>query len=329
MSQSDSTIPESFSVESNKVNHHRSIELPDVASDEKASITGRLNRVGMSAIEVLVKFANEGQTEICVPGYADAFVDLIEPATKGIHMSRLLLGLQEALDSQPVSPKLFKDLLNKMVTSHKEVSSSAFTAVSFDHSVRQESLKSGKSAWRHYPVRIEANIESGKIKFRLHLKVTYSSTCPCSAALSRQLLQAKFEEDFRLDQVVNVENVSQWLNENGSLATPHSQRSHADVIVELSDTIDEFPISEMISVVENALATPVQAAVKRIDEQEFARLNGSNLMFCEDAARRVRACLDECEGVRDFRVQVNHLESLHAHDAVAVVTKGIQGGMRP
>ena len=36
---------------------------------------------------------------------------------------------------------------------------------------------------------------------------------------------------------------------------------------------------------EAALGTPVQTAVKREDEQAFARLNGRNLMFCEDAPR--------------------------------------------
>jgi GTP cyclohydrolase I len=28
----------------------------------------------------------------------------------------------------------------------------------------------------------------------------------------------------------------------------------------------------------------------------------------------------------DFRIRAAHLESLHAHDAVAVATKGVEGG---
>ena len=68
--------------------------------------------------------------------------------------------------------------------------------------------------------------------------------------------------------------------------------------------------------------TPVQTAVKREDEQAFAKLNADNLMFCEDAARRVHAALDADERVVDFHAKVSHFESLHAHDAVAVVTKG-------
>jgi len=68
--------------------------------------------------------------------------------------------------------------------------------------------------------------------------------------------------------------------------------------------------------------------VKREDEQEFALLNGANLMFCEDAARRIQAALDADERVSDFWARASHLESLHPHDAVAITTKGVEGGYR-
>ena len=82
----------------------------------------------------------------------------------------------------------------------------------------------------------------------------------------------------------------------------------------------------IINQIENALQTPVQAVVKREDEQEFARLNATNLMFCEDAGRRLQNAFDNNAEYLDFWIRVNHLESLHPHDAVAVVTKGIDNG---
>ena len=75
-----------------------------------------------------------------------------------------------------------------------------------------------------------------------------------------------------------------------------------------------------------ALSTPVQTAVKREDEQEFARLNAANLMFCEDAGRRLKSVLDVNPEVLDFHVRVEHHESLHAHDAISVFAKGVPGG---
>ena len=52
-------------------------------------------------------------------------------------------------------------------------------------------------------------------------------------------------------------------------------------------------------------------------------------MFCEDAARRICSLLDEGKGFRDYRIEVRHMESLHPHDAVAITTKGVEGGLRP
>ena len=75
------------------------------------------------------------------------------------------------------------------------------------------------------------------------------------------------------------------------------------------------------------MGTPVQTAVKREDEQAFAKLNAENLMFCEDAARRVAATLADDARVQRFEVSVSHFESLHPHDAVAQVSgKGRAAG---
>ncbi len=61
----------------------------------------------------------------------------------------------------------------------------------------------------------------------------------------------------------------------------------------------------------------MQTAVKRADEQAFALANGQNLMFCEDAVRRLHRALQGYPQASRFSVRVVHAESLHAHDAVA------------
>jgi GTP cyclohydrolase I len=87
--------------------------------------------------------------------------------------------------------------------------------------------------------------------------------------------------------------------------------------VHLDEFIDELPLSVIINDAEAALGTAVQTAVKRADEQAFALANGQNLMFCEDAARRLNLALRRTPGVNQFHLRVIHAESLHAHDAVA------------
>jgi GTP cyclohydrolase I len=103
-------------------------------------------------------------------------------------------------------------------------------------------------------------------------------------------------------------------------ATPHAQRSTAQVTVRLAAGFD-LPVAELVAMLERALATPVQTAVKREDEQAFAKLNAENLMFCEDAARRIRVALDADPRIAGYRVRAAHHESLHPHDAVAEVSR--------
>lgn len=66
--------------------------------------------------------------------------------------------------------------------------------------------------------------------------------------------------------------------------------------------------------------------VKREDEQAFAELNGAHIKFVEDAARLLYAALAGDRRIADFQAACSHLESLHSHDAVSVICKGVKGG---
>ncbi|WP_331461457.1 GTP cyclohydrolase, FolE2/MptA family [Pseudoalteromonas sp. SWN166] len=72
----------------------------------------------------------------------------------------------------------------------------------------------------------------------------------------------------------------------------------------------------LIKQMEEAIGTPVQTAVKREDEQAFAKLNAENLLFCEDAARRLKHALEQKTDIYNYSFKVEHQESLHAHNAV-------------
>ncbi len=301
--------------------------LPDIACETRAAAQGKLNWVGMSQIElpILVRDGN-GET-VRVPTLADAFVNLTDPASKGIHMSRLYLRMDAFSNEAPLSVTGLRQLLEDFISSHDGLSDSAHVAFRFDYYERRPSLLSDNSGWKHYPVEVRAQLRRGAFACELGVEVPYSSTCPCSAALSRQLIQQAFAERFAGQTQISVEEALAWLaTPEGVNATPHSQRSIAQVRVRLQPEA-ELDISALISLIEGALQTPVQAAVKREDEQEFARLNAANLMFCEDAARRLQQALNAAEEqFADYWARVNHYESLHPHDAVAVVTKGVSGG---
>lgn len=173
----------------------------------------------------------------------------------------------------------------------------------------------GLTGWKSYPVSLAAELQDAQVQLSLRVRVAYSSTCPCSAALSRKALQDAFASRFAADSAIPREAVLEWLARHGSLATPHSQRSEAELSINVAPDSSELPLLALIDTAEAALGTAVQTAVRRADEQAFALANGANLMYVEDAARRLRQALEAAFG--SCAVRVSHYESLHAHDAVA------------
>lgn len=296
--------------------------LPDVANESAPQTGGTLDRVGMSGVELVLRLRNASGEIFRTPARADAAVSLDDETVKGIHMSRLFLSLNNRLADQILSLPVVNEILKDFVQTHQDMSSNSFLTLSYEHSFKRPALLSDHAGWRAYPVKIHSSFRQGKFQHRMQVRLTYSSACPCSAALSRQLIQQAFENTFGGRSELSHDEIFQWLGtQEAILAVPHSQRSHADVSVELDSGLEDFPIESLIDYLERVIATPVQTAVKREDEQEFARLNGANLMFCEDAARKLKAALEQYPGINDFRVEINHLESLHPHDAAAVATR--------
>ena len=303
--------------------------MPDIAHESQLQLTGTLDKVGMSGIEVPIRLRDDSGQVMLVPAKADAYVSLDEPKAKGIHMSRLFLSLQAILGEEELNLLVVRQLLTAFIGSHAAISRSAAVKLSFDLLVRRKALISANQSWRTYPVFVSGEIRDGQAHFHLGVQVAYSSTCPCSAALARQLIQERFKYDFDGRTAVPTDEVAEWLLKDTSIcATPHSQRSYATLEVAIADPSLAPTLVELIDLVEHTLQTPVQAAVKREDEQEFARLNGQNLMFCEDAGRRLKAALNADLRLSDWKIEARHVESLHPHDAVSAVAKGIPGGLR-
>ena len=301
--------------------------MPDVAGDA-ASVARALDWVGMRNIALPLRLRGEDGAVMQVPASVDVLVDLRDPDARGIHMSRLYRQLQDTLVEEALTPARLRRVLQTCVESQGALSTSARLTLRFEQLLKRRALISDNSGWKRYPLEIDAVLSQGHTTLTLAFSVEYSSTCPASAALSRQLNAERFVDDFTAAHPLSTQVVGEWLaSERGLAATPHAQRSRAEIRVELLASFDELPVADLIDRAEAALGTPLQTAVKREDEQAFARLNADNLMFCEDAARRVAAALAADARVQRFDVCVSHFESLHPHDAVAQVSgKGNAAG---
>lgn len=300
--------------------------MPDVAMRVLKDEQDPLDWVGMSDIRLPMQFC-DGKEVRSAPSNVQLYVNLCDPKAKGIHMSRLYVLLDEKAANRPLSPKSVAGFLKQMLESHRDFSTHALVEFALEQHLRRNALVSDHSGWNNYPVSVRGEHVNGATQINMQFTVHYSSTCPASAALARQSIQHQFDQDFGSVGTVSATRVRYWLGtDQGIVATPHGQRSSAYVVVRLNAESDAFPLTRLIDKVEGALATPVQTAVKRVDEQEFALLNGQNPMFCEDAGRRLKTCLNEESDVEDFVVRVEHYESLHAHNAVCMVTKGLTDG---
>ena len=287
-------------------------DMPDIANETQVEVAGKLDWVGMNEIEMPVRIEDDAGGLIQSSALVTAYVNLTDPDVRGIHMSRLYLHLDQGFGERPLNPCTLRQLLRSFLDSHEGLSDRALIRVDFDYVTRRPALASDNEGWRRYPVSMIGILEGNEFSLEMGLEILYSSTCPCSAALARQLVQEQFSKDFGGKQQLDFEAVREWLgSEEGVMATPHAQRSAAEIRVRLTPTFEMFPIVELIDEIESALKTPVQATVKREDEKAFAELNGSNLMFCEDAGRRVQTALNSDERILDFWARCTHFESLH------------------
>ncbi|MDZ4333643.1 MAG: GTP cyclohydrolase FolE2, partial [Pseudomonas sp.] len=260
------------------------LTLPDIAAQIPVHAQP-LDWVGMQGIALPINLAGQR-----VHAHADVGVSLDDGNARGIHMSRLYLALH-ALEHQALSPVTLQQLLSAFLDSHQDLSQQASITLRGEVLLSRPALVSPLAGWKAYPFEVRARQDSCGFHVELQVEVAYSSTCPCSAALARQLIQQRFIEDFAGRPLDHAQLLAWLSSPQGIVATPHSQRSTATLQVRLQADSTQLPLVELINAAEQALGTAVQTAVKRADEQAFALANGQNLMFCEDAARRLHSAL--------------------------------------
>jgi GTP cyclohydrolase I len=180
--------------------------------------------------------------------------------------------------------------------------------MNFKYRIWQDALRSVKDdgtpegGWQYYNITFDCNLDvTGEFKKVMHVDYVYSSACPCSTALSQHAAY-----------------------ERGVYGIPHSQRSIARSSIEFNELIW---IEDVIEMCNNALTTETLVFCKRQDEQAFAEKNGAQPKFVEDAIRYLAEEYNKNPMVVDYKIVCSHQESLHSHNAVAVITKGIKNSI--
>jgi GTP cyclohydrolase I len=283
--------------------------LPDVQC-EVPRIRIPLQQVGVENVEVpfLIESKYGGFFQLIANVSMRTNLD---KDTKGISMSRLLLTLKPYLDL-PLKQILIKKILEDLKLNVG--STASYMKFEFRMPIVRKSIKSINSFPIYYKCRFEGQLYNenefvdhgvyktvDRFRFYQGVVIQYASYCPCSAELCGHLNQA------------------------GNSGYPHNQRSFADILVET--TKDHYVwLEDIIEAVESRIKTLPYPIIKRVDEQEIARVAAENPMFVEDAIREISDVLDCRKDIRDWIVKCTHEESIHTSEAIAINWKGVVGG---
>jgi GTP cyclohydrolase IB len=276
-------------------------DIMDVAHDAIQGAHVPIQQVGVSnfklPLKIRMKKGGSQTLETSVTGTVS-----LEAELKGINMSRIVRSFydhkNDVFTGESVG-RILKSYLRRVE------SKDARLKLSFSYPILQRSLRSGLEGFQFYKAAFEGVVaHTGEYRRFVHFDFVYSSACPCSAEL------AEHARDTR-----------------GVYGVPHSQRSKARLILEETKG-RKIWIEDVHALCVRALRTETQVMVKREDEQAFAELNGAHLKFVEDAARLLYREFDADKRICDFQIACSHLESLHSHDAVSVICKGVEGGFK-
>ena len=271
--------------------------MPDLQNSDFVGIP--IDFVGIQGFHLPLKVRdwNGGTQEVMTEITGTVSLDAMH---RGINMSRIIRTAYKSKDDIFDINKLEEVLKNYQ----KDLKTfDAHILMNFKYRMWQDALRSHtdegqlEGGWQYYNVTFDVNLDhTGEFKKVMWVDFIYSSACPCSTELSQHAALQR-----------------------GIFGIPHSQRSIARIGVEFDKLIW---IEEMIQHCRKALVTETLVFCKRQDEQAFAEQNGSQPKFVEDAIRYLAERLNSDDRIVDYKVICSHQESLHNHNAVAVITKG-------
>lgn len=293
-----------------------------------------LDKVGVTGVDLPMKFLRRDGSVQELHVRASLYGSLDNPEAKGLNLSRFPIIMHEEIANHLTFEGL-RGVLTRL--QEKQGSKHVYCKLRFKYPWTQEALRTRKAIHNRYNgpglfkevegVKLSHEKMKGYIfydcilegqyhvsdteaefKFFLTVEYIYSSTCPCSFELAQDAMVRR-----------------------GKAANGHSQRSIGRITVEFNPDKHVVWIEDIVEMARKKVPTEVVIICKRRDEQAFAELNGSNLLFTEDASRLLYEGLDEMYGdgkILDFNIVTEHLESLHPWSATAVVSKKIPGGLK-
>ncbi|MEX2578539.1 MAG: GTP cyclohydrolase FolE2 [Verrucomicrobiales bacterium] len=241
-----------------------------------------IDRVGVKDLKFPLRIRDKERVEQSTVATVSMAVDLPKEY-KGTHMSRFV----EVLNSHgPVLDVhtisgLPAELLDRLDALQAHVE------FRFPFFLEKPAPATGKVGLMDYEVIFDIDTSREKQDFKVTVLVPVTTLCPCSKAISSR--------------------------------GAHNQRGVVTYTVRFAD--EPIWIEDLVRLVERCASCELYSLLKRPDEKLVTERAFDNPVFVEDLVRNVAAASEAQEGIEWYRVEAENFESIHNHNAYAVIEK--------
>jgi GTP cyclohydrolase I/GTP cyclohydrolase-4 len=292
-----------------------------------------LTRAGVTGVQKAIRIRHEGH-EKTFAAEISCTVDL-DPAQKGVHMSRFPELFGEAIDAVVIGEAFLVETLAEHIASHiveRQGAARAEVRIEAQYPLERRTPVTDLATQEITPVTDLATQEIAKligiaaaspqrVRRVVGVEAWGINACPCAQGLVRnsaaaRLLEAGFGDD-------DIGRILELV----PLAT-HNQRGKGTLLV---GTETQINAEHLVEIVEQSMSSPVYELLKRPDELFVVEHAHLQPRFVEDSVRfALKAAVDRYPQLDDgdflFSQQLN-LETIHRHDVLAERT-GTVGEVR-
>ena len=254
-----------------------------------------------------------GTQDALVSAEIDCFVDL-DPAQKGVHMSRFPELFEEAIDEVVIDGKLLVENLAEHIARHiveRQRALRAEVKIAARYPIERVTPVTGLRTQELVTLVGLATASPTGARRIVGVEATGINACPCAQGLVREQAVERLG-DAGFDDA-DVERILELV----PLAT-HNQRGRGTLYL---GTRVRLNAEDLVDIVERSMSSPVYELLKRPDELFVVEHAHLTPRFVEDSVRlMVKSALDSYLELEDedfvLARQVN-FETIHNHDVLA------------
>ena len=240
-----------------------------------------IDRVGVKGLRYPVQVLDKDRSTQSTVATVQLTVDLPHHF-KGTHMSRFIEVL--AAHGPVIHVENIRDILEH--TASRLQSSCAHLDIEFPFFLEKRAPATGSPGLMDYTVRFSATLQRRKLDFIVTAIVPVTTLCPCSKAISK--------------------------------SGAHNQRGQVSLSVR---TRKPMWIEDMVRLAEESASSELYSLLKRPDEKFVTERAYANPVFVEDLVRAVAQRCDRDKNILWYRVEVENFESIHNHNAYALIER--------